>query len=100
MKWFGISWREFRDLFCLFFRNPSNQNVNTRLQNENVPATSGQPEMFDAWMEERALDGLNWEKSMVSMTVRLGFGGGRYSLYNSFWFITAILRNYLDGPGA
>lgn len=56
--------------------------------------------MFDAWMEERALDGLNWEKSMVSMTVRLGFGGGRYSLYNSFWFITAILRNYLDGPGA
>lgn len=74
MKWFGISWREFRDLFCLFFRNPPNQNVNTRLQNENVPAASGQPEMFDAWMGERALDGLNWEKSMVSITVRLGSG--------------------------
>lgn len=107
IKW-RMSWREMGSFCCLFCGVfcciPSNQNVNTRVQNENVPpARSGQPvtldqpEMFDARMGERALDGLKWEKSMVSITLRLGFGD-HLSQYNSLWFITAVLRDDVDGP--
>ena len=86
-----MSWRELGSFLCLFCPIlcciPSNQNVNIQLQNENDPPARrgqpvtldqpevlGQPEMFDARMGECALDGLKWEKSMVSITLRLGFG--------------------------
>jgi hypothetical protein len=55
-------------------RLPLNDNPNGWSQYENV-AASDWPETFDAQMGERASGGLNWEKSMVSMTVRLRFGG-------------------------
>ena len=89
IKWHGISLRE--------FRSPLVRNVNTRWpQNEDLPA-SGQPRMFDARMGECDSDGLKWEKSMVSIIVRLRFGGTA-AYGNSLWTITAVLRDDLDGP--
>jgi hypothetical protein len=74
-------------------RLPLNDNPNGWSQYENV-AASDWPETFDAQMGERASGGLNWEKSMVSMTVHLGFGGGRPLRCNSLWFITGLSQPF------
>ena len=54
------------------YRLASNANASAGLpQNYNVSA-SGRPELFDAWIPgERASDGLKWEKSLVSTTLRV-----------------------------
>jgi hypothetical protein len=90
----GASWRE--------FRLAVNHNANTRRsQNENVATSdrpSGQPEMFDARMGERASGDLEWEKSSIVSTTVRRFGGGRRLRCNSLCLSQPLSVTILTDP--
>ena len=69
--------------------------LNARRPPNDHGLANGRPEMFDAWMGERASDGLKWGESMVSATVSLVGRSGVEGAHRPYGAIVPLFRLFI-----